>query len=665
MKLKHIIIGLFIQGFIFLNLPTVLAAEFNFSPSTQTFYRECRNRVNLLINPDGDESNAADIEMYYNPSQITIIDSNSSLPGIQIGQGDAYEAYFGNQVDTGAGIIRLAGASFVNDLTTQKTFAFIEFQSNPGFGGTTAIEINFDGFGETKDSNIAESGTSEDLLDDVTNGSYSFVLSPFGSCVADTTGPNVSFINPTPSSNGNPANSSINFTITDNISGTDLTTLEIIINGIRYISTDPEVTITGTPTSYNLSIVPRSPVFPNGYNTVIVNASDLAGNPSSRQMIFNSPVVPTSTPRPTSIITPRPTLSCPEVNECPNCPECPEPVECTIEQIISEIGTTGVEREICQDRVIETIREIAVQDSIAINRYLSAGLALAGILSNLTMLSTPGLLLNAFGMLLGKKNKTPWGIVMDSTTRQPIQFAVCKLFIGGTTNQIDQTISDSKGVYGFVITPGNYRLEVTKSGYADKIIKFSVEDGSYGFVQDVYLEQTMLQAHSSHKKVNRLELIDKLKTIFVKTLNILFVVGMIISIYSVVTDPSAWNWIILTGYIVICTVMIMNAFDFKEKYSSIIDYTTSLRIPNALIKIFDLKSGVLVDTKLTNSAGYFDYWDRPGTFGLFASVRGYSFPSEIQTEYDKVELNNVTMLKVNLKKGKNKLKILVDPIDKN
>jgi hypothetical protein len=641
-----------------------LSASFNFSPSNQTFYRECANRVNILIDPDGDASNAADIEIAYNPSQITIIDSNPGQPGTQIGTGDAYDVYFGNEVDTSNGIIRLAGASFMNHLTTQKTFAFIQFQSNPGFGGTANFDIRFEGVGETKDSNIAEGGTSDDLLESVTNGSYSFVLSPFGSCTADTTGPNVTFTNPIPSSTNHSSNSTITFQITDNISGVDLNTLEIFINGTKYISSEPEVTITGSANNYTVVVVPRNPIIENAHNTVIVNASDLAGNSSSRQMVFNAPPAPTPIPIPipTAGATMTPCPSIPSTRECEVCEICPE---CTLEQIISEVGTTGVEREICQDRLIETITEVTVKDSTTVSRYISSGIALATLLSNLSMLATPGLFLNAFGFLLGRKHKTPWGIVMDATTRKPIQYAICRLFVGGTTNQIDQTISDNNGIYGFVVSPGDYRLEVTKSGYLDKEIKFTIDEGSYGYVQDIMLEEKSLKVHSSKANTVRAELWEGIKSIFEKLLKIIFIVGFIAAVIAMAIDPIITNILIVFGYTLISAIAILSHLDLKEKYSSVIDYTSSLRIPNALIKIFDIKSGVLVDTKLTNSSGYFDYWDKPGNFALYASAKGYAFPSEIQSEYEKIQIKGVPMLKVNLKKGRNKLKILVDPIEGN
>ncbi len=274
---KLVFVILFLSLFSLIEKQVVEAASFDFSPSEYTFYHQCPSRVNIEIDVTGDVSNAADIEIYFDPSEITIIDSNPNQSGKQIGTGDAYEIYFGNEVDEINGVIRLAGASFSNYVTNTKTFAYIDFESKIGFSDTTEFEINFTGVGDTKDSNIAETLTSDDLLDDVTNGAYDFTAPPFGSCTADVIPPNIIFVSPTPGQTGVPSWTTVRIQITDTLSGVNLDTVQFTINGEIYTPTSSQVVYSGSSLDYIFTINPSTEIFENDYNTVLVTATDYAG----------------------------------------------------------------------------------------------------------------------------------------------------------------------------------------------------------------------------------------------------------------------------------------------------------------------------------------------------------------------------------------------------
>jgi len=263
-----------------------LAASFDFNPSSAQFTAGCRNGINIMVDATNRESNAADIELYYNPNEIEIVDSVANIPGTQIRPGDAYETYFGNDVNNTTGRIRLAGASFVSSLNSRKVFATIEFTSRAGVTATS-FNIQFDGVGATLDSNIAESSTSDDLLSSVTNGSYSFRT---GDCVADRIPPVITFQSPPKYGVNIPLNQNVIIRITDNQSGVDLSRTTIDINGDIYNLNSPEVSYTGSLLDYTITINPRND-FINGDTSMIrVITSDIAGNRSTDTNVFNIPI---------------------------------------------------------------------------------------------------------------------------------------------------------------------------------------------------------------------------------------------------------------------------------------------------------------------------------------------------------------------------------------
>lgn len=263
------------------------AASFQFNPSARAFERQCQRSIDIIIDATGEISNAAEIEITYDPSQITITDSNTSISGIQVQPGNAFETYFYNQVDIINGRIRVAGASFLGTLSTSRVFATIHFTSSAS-ATNTAFQINYTGLGDTLDSNIADAVTNDDLLSSITNGNYTFFSGP---CQADTQGPQIIFVNPVNNAVNVPANSTITVRITDDQSGVELSTVEITINGQVYRYNDPEVVVTGSELNYTFVITPRVQLPPNQASIVNVRAADKAGNQSSRQIIFNVPVV--------------------------------------------------------------------------------------------------------------------------------------------------------------------------------------------------------------------------------------------------------------------------------------------------------------------------------------------------------------------------------------
>ena len=280
------LLGLLIIGLVVFNPLNIMAASFDFNPSSTEFTAGCRNGINIMADATGRDSNAADIELYYNPSEIDIIDSIANIPGTQIKPGEAYETYFGNEVNNTTGRIRLAGASFVSSLNARKVFATIEFTSKPGIT-TTSFAIKFDGVGATLDSNIADASTSDDLLSSVTNGTYTFKT---GNCTADRIPPVITFQSPPKFGVNIPLDQNVTIKITDNQSGVDLTKTTIEINGDIYTISSPEVTYTGSLLNYTFTINPRNNFFSDRESTIRVTTSDLAGNRSADTNTFNIPI---------------------------------------------------------------------------------------------------------------------------------------------------------------------------------------------------------------------------------------------------------------------------------------------------------------------------------------------------------------------------------------
>jgi len=586
------------------------AATFQFNPPVATLIQGCYNTVNIDVDVTGEVSNAMDIEITYDPTQISIIDSDPNIAGIQVRPGNTYEAYFSNQVDTNSGQIRLAAGSFVGTLSSRGVLATIELTA-PAVT-TSSFTIRFQGVGATLDSNIADANTSNDLLTSVTNGTYTFTT---GACATDAQPPQAQLVSPQLYATNVPANSNIVVRITDNQSGVDLSSLRFIINNVTYTVGDPQVTYTGNPLNYTFTIDPVDDIPSEQASTVGVSGRDLAGNNFSQQFVFNLP---------------------PEVVVPP--------------------GTT-----VCEDpsQAIATYFQAAGANPL-LSILTTTGFSL-GFLQVLTVLNTPGLLYNFLAFLIGKKRGKTWGTVMDAVTGKPVSFAACRLFLAGTLSIQQQTVSDTEGRYGFSIQPGSYRLEVRQSGYEPFKREIAIATNESGYVYDVKLYPAGLrQGNFTPAQL----FWDKVKIFYFKLRPYIFVAGLALAIFSILVAPTLLNIIIFIFYAVIIIAGIWILLSQKSKSAAIIDSQTNLRIPFAQVKIFDPKTWELVDSQVTNANGNFDYWGKPGEFAVMISLRGYTFPSAKQHNYPIIKENYSQMLKIFLTTGHNAVQLYLDP-DKN
>ena len=296
--------NLLIIGIVFLTvLPkSVFASSFKISPDRATFNQNCTSKVDIILDTEGATTNAADIIIDYDPSKIDIIDADSSTAGTQIYSGNVFTNYFGNIVDTNLGVIRLTGASFVGSFNGSGTFATIQFKPKVNSGSFT-FNVRFTGAGpyNTLDSNIADINTSNDTLSSVDNG---FFTLDSGSCVSDTLPPDITFIAPINGQQNVPPAANMVFDISDAGSGVNINSVEIVLNGTVYLANSSQITLTGNSSLYHFTLRPTDPLYSNQANTLLVKASDFAGNSRTSSISFN--LAPTITGSPTPVI-PNPT----------------------------------------------------------------------------------------------------------------------------------------------------------------------------------------------------------------------------------------------------------------------------------------------------------------------------------------------------------------------
>lgn len=712
---RFVVVFVLITLLLFLIFPPigVDSATFESSPSSGNFITTCDQSYDIMVDTQGVLSNAADIEINYNPAEITIIDSDPGTPGVQVQTGDAYDVYVANNVDTVTGTIQVVASTFFGGLNGTARFITIEFQANSGVT-SSGFTINFTGVGDTLDSNIADAGTSNDLLTSVTNANFTFYDS--ASCTVDTTQPNINFVSPVNGQSGVPVNSNVQVQFTDSESNIDISSLSVTVAGITYTQGDPEFSYSGSGNNITVTINPPSN-FSEGQNvSVSASGSDGASNSRTRNMSFTTFITPTSTPVPTLTPTPGPTATpgptpTPTLTPTPGPTATPTPTPIFFAQC-GEVcgGTTGCESVLqcveglcrlpscalygdnnctctppplpegqpqqCVEYVTETI---TIQETIyeylddipgpvgeTVDEVSPAGVATGFLTLSLLMSLLPGLLALRTPQLflvwlatLFKRKRTPWGIVYDSTTDKPIPFAIVRAYLDGTSSVIEQRITDEEGRYGLLLPVGKYRVEVKHAQFQEARFNIEVKEENAVIPNDVALSP------KGGKVVN----IVRKRNIFSKILEWLqkhqwkmVIFGLILSLIAYYISPVFYNLATLIFYMLAAVVQFIFSKRTIKRWGTVIDSESNLRIPYVNIKLFDANTWELVDTQMTNLQGKFGLFDGEGEYAIVAAKRGYKYPSAKQRDLKQIP-NKYGVLGLNIVKDKDlDIVLYLDPI---
>jgi hypothetical protein len=630
------------------------AATFELSPSAASYPYGCERTLQVYADASGQSSSTADLILQYNPNQIEILDSIADQSGVQIQPGSAYLAYVANEVNAGIGRVRVTAISINNFLTSRKLFATIRYRPINNITSTN-ITIQFNGVGATTDSNISDSNTNLDILSGVTNATLNFTS---GDCTPDTTAPSVAFVSPTPGQTNFGALDPISFIVTDNRSGININSLQVILNGVTYTPGHPQLSYTGSGNSYTVTLNLANPLPANQASTLNVSVRDNAGNTGTGQNVFNAqPTTSTSTSASTSSASATSATSTSASGG----------LVCDCNQFNAPPSVTKfINNTIFKDTVVADIAKVIEQDvGVASSSALITGAAVSlSVLPYLSLLGTPGLLLNIVGFWLGKRQRRPWGVVLDAHQNTPIAFATCRIYLSGAKTFIAQTISDTQGRYGFALQPGNYRLEVLHDRYVKHVEEIQIEKNHPVHLSDIKLWNKDLAQPANANMLIKLgrEAKELISQTWRGLQPLIFSVGLLLAVVGFATVSSVFNLVILVTYLLVTLAIVLRIVKAKDNFASVVDAATGLRIPGAVVKIYNPTTWEVVDTQTTNSNGMFDYWGDAGEYAITVAASGYQFPSQAKPPVKLISHGQIQLAHARLSTGNNNLLFYVDPV---
>ena len=258
-----------------ISLPLAQAAvappAFELSPSSGTYYLSCETvTVDMRIYTDNTETDSANIIIDYDDTMATITDEDGGTPGIQIATGSAYNNHASYTVDESGDRILMTGFNIATTYNSGAGYGtFGSFTLTPIGAGTANFNIDFTP-ASTTDSNIAETVTSNDILNDVGDASFTFV--------ADAIAPYLNSYSPAQSATDVAINQNVTFRIHDDECGVDLSTLSVTVKGVEYTQSGGNTfSASGSASNYLITVNPASNFTYGETVNVIVDGDDVYG----------------------------------------------------------------------------------------------------------------------------------------------------------------------------------------------------------------------------------------------------------------------------------------------------------------------------------------------------------------------------------------------------
>jgi len=241
--------------------------------------------------------------------------------------------------------------------------------------------------------------------------------------------------------------------------------------------------------------------------------------------------------------------------------------------------------------------------------------ATMGVMSLLALLNGPANLWiilqqlgSAFLGLFFSKKRHRSGIVYDANTGMPVRLVRIDL-VDKKDNKIKSTrFTDKNGRYYFLAPKGDYYLSLKKKGY--KTVEGNKGYSLKALLQDSDVKLGVKLNESGVIKKNVAILRDDISThgririismaVLRCLVNVLFVVGFIISLWSCYVNPVLFNFFIVAVYIVI--IFLKRFFAKSPKYGIIVNKNNEPE-PFAIINILDAKTKKPVSRVISNTEG--------------------------------------------------------------
>jgi hypothetical protein len=319
---------------------------------------------------------------------------------------------------------------------------------------------------------------------------------------------------------------------------------------------------------------------------------------------------------------------------------CEAKLDVTIETPEEEIPPPVIPRIPLITRIRERLERVFDDTLLRLKEFDMTDLTVTTAVVNL--LVGFGLLLTALGylphfiiqLILGllsllgfRKKGNPTGYVYDSVTKEPINQAIVRVFTE-VHELVWTSVTDSNGYFNTTeMKDGEYHIKVTAQGYTfpSKIVfgktDFPLENVYHGDpfltreerIPDFSIPMDKEEETTFRRRVAKF--FSRTKFLWRVLHVILFVFGLLLSIYAVHITPVWWNYLILGLYVPASVGLWYSFFGKRGKYGVVKD-TEKKVVAGAIVGLKEKEFGKLVSKRVTDKSGKYRFLVDKGVYSL-------------------------------------------------
>lgn len=248
-----------------------------------------------------------------------------------------------------------------------------------------------------------------------------------------------------------------------------------------------------------------------------------------------------------------------------------------------------------------------------------------------------------------RRKRKYWGTVYDSITYEPLDPAYVQVFdMAG--NEVVSGITDLDGRYGFLIEPGTYTIKASKTNYSfpSKTKNGQTQDKYYQnlyfggpititnqgevITKDIPMDPTGEDWNQAEKRRMNITRFFKRHDMKIhKIIDILFVIGLAYTIYSLVVNFNTWNLVMLGVYIAMTIITIIGN---PARAYGIVKDITGKAAAGSVVRFFNANLNKEMLHRVVGKNGYYYALTQEGDY--YATVNDQK-PGETEQVIHKTE----------------------------
>ena len=225
--------------------------------------------------------------------------------------------------------------------------------------------------------------------------------------------------------------------------------------------------------------------------------------------------------------------------------------------------------------------------------------------------------------LVQLRKRKPWGKVLDKLTGRPVPLAMVRIYSAEFKKLLDAHLTDAGGRFDALVLSGSYDVQVLKKGY-QKFQKDGVRISSEGQALNLEIALSPLTETLSAGYVRNMRVLQILKHFFRMITPLMLVVGTFVSFIVMAVLPTNFNYFVFWLYLALDALQIFFTYHLRKPFGKVADSVSNDPLPLSIVRIFDNDKNWLLETKVSDRIGRFNFLLVPGNYYLTCDKNSYA-----------------------------------------